>query len=179
MSNPWDDERRLSAARSLTRAALVTRIIGIVTMIGAVLTILTALGGSMSSSDRTGFSLVGLVVLVLGTIVWVNGVFHATVGRFLPSVVALDRKLDRLAELAERRTLPAQGPATAEPAPVLAVEVAPSAEAAAPAPDPAPAPKPVARPVPPEPARTPCPLCGGLIHPEATRCVHCMQKIKR
>ena len=32
-------------------------------------------------------------------------------------------------------------------------------------------------PPPPEPERVPCPLCGGSIHPDATRCVHCMKKI--
>ena len=37
----------------------------------------------------------------------------------------------------------------------------------------------------PEPAleaeidKAPCPHCGGLIHPQATRCVHCMKKIQR
>jgi hypothetical protein len=31
---------------------------------------------------------------------------------------------------------------------------------------------------PPPPEKVPCPSCGGLIHPEASRCVHCMKRIK-
>ncbi|MBI3206882.1 MAG: hypothetical protein HYZ29_35425 [Myxococcales bacterium] len=41
------------------------------------------------------------------------------------------------------------------------------------------APEPELTPAKPEPVRTPCPNCGGLIHPEATRCVHCMKRVAR
>lgn len=41
------------------------------------------------------------------------------------------------------------------------------------------APEPEPAPAKPEPVRTPCPSCGGLIHPEATRCVHCMKRVAR
>jgi hypothetical protein len=98
-------------------------------------------------------------------------------------------------------TTPAAMPAPGEP--VLA-PAWPGAAAPAPAPSPEPEPEPavsapelepalakpelepaLAKPEPepalakPEPIRTPCPHCGGLIHPEATRCVHCMKRVAR
>jgi hypothetical protein len=30
-----------------------------------------------------------------------------------------------------------------------------------------------------DPERVPCPHCGGGIHPEASRCVHCMRRVER
>jgi len=76
---------------------------------------------------------------------------------------------------------PAPEPAVSAPEPALAVS-APEPALAVSAPEPAPA---VSAPAPepvtakPEPIRTPCPHCGGLIHPEATRCVHCMKRVAR
>ncbi len=67
---------------------------------------------------------------------------------------------------------PEPEPAVSAPEPEPAVS-APEPEPAVSAPEPEPA---LAKP---EPIRTPCPHCGGLIHPEATRCVHCMKRVAR
>jgi len=67
---------------------------------------------------------------------------------------------------------PVPEPAVSAPEPAPAVS-APEPEPAVSAPEP----EPVA--AKPEPIRTPCPHCGGLIHPEATRCVHCMKRVAR
>jgi outer membrane biosynthesis protein TonB len=173
-------EDRLGFARHLVRASVATRAIGILCSSGALLMILVALTSVRRSSDRVGFTLMGLGILLFGVLVWANGVFHASVGRALPTLVALDEKLAWIAaQLARPPAAPQPTPVMPEPAPEQAVlpltepEPEPAAEAS-------PEPPPPTEPEPEEKiARVPCPHCGGDVHPQATRCVHCMKKIAR
>jgi hypothetical protein len=176
--NGSEDRRRF--ARHLVRASLATRVIGILCSVGALLMILVTLSSVRNSSDRVGFTLIGLTILLFGVLVWGNGVFHAAVGRALPTLVDLDEKLAWIAGYMART--PA-APVAPEPTPAATLP-----EPAAPPPEPEPAaatepaapeptePEPVAEP---EPERVPCPHCGGDVNPQATRCVHCMKKIAR
>ncbi len=181
-----EDSERARAARYLLRLSSVTRGIGIIACIGAVITIVIAMG-MRSSSDQVGFTLTGLAVLLFGILVWATGAFHGAVGRALPTLFTIDRKLDTIArELGAREIAitpsAVDGPPT-EPMP----EAPPGALTPGPAPAPAPEPERDSGPEPtaavrriepaPEIVKTPCPHCGGLIHPEATRCVHCMKKV--
>ncbi len=190
-------------ARYLSAISTLTRGLGIVGVLGSVLGLLAALGQNRSS-DRLGFSLIALGVLLIAVVVWATGVFHGTIARSVPLLTRID---ERLEALEARAAAAAARPAPAVPAaPVVEGEVAavaaPTPAPTAPAPTapaptaPAPiptergpesskpeAPAPVqATPVtsePQDPPRTPCPHCGGLIHPEATRCVHCMKRVAR
>lgn len=191
---------RLRFGRYLSKISAVTRVIGIIACVGGVITILGALA-MRRSDDQLGFSSIGLAVLLFGILVWSTGVFHGAVARILPTVVQMDRKLDWLGRvLAERAAstptgataVQAQAAAAVAPAQIVAApRNEPSASvpeagspiasaartelrAAQPSPEAEPRPEP-----PPEIQRTPCPHCGGLTHPEALRCVHCMKKIAR
>ncbi|MEZ4221969.1 MAG: hypothetical protein R3B13_13635 [Polyangiaceae bacterium] len=228
MPHPNDD--RLRHARRLATASVIVRAIGIVVMIGSAIGVLVALN-MRRPDDRIGFSLIALAVLVLGAIVWGNGVFHAVVSRFLPTMIDIDERLDLLSR--ERRarkprldppsvtepvaaevvtmtgfegmfagpaTTPDAPPPTAQDEPMQADPSAAAAHAdtgdgasehAAAEDTPALAPS-EDREENPDAAeqvagasshleedipRVPCPLCGGGIHPQATRCVHCMRKL--
>lgn len=167
----------LRMARYLSRIAFVTRGIGILGVIGSVIGLLVALD-QRSSSDRLGFSLISLCVLLIAVVVWSTGTFHGTMARMAPLVARLDQKLDQA--VADRDLL-ATKPSAVNP--FLQEPSAPSPRAEAdPDTDRMPEPQPPARvarvPEPkPEPAKIPCPSCGGPIHPEATRCVHCMKRV--
>jgi len=173
--NGSEDRRRF--ARQLVRASVATRVIGILCSVGALLMILVTLSSVRSSSDRVGFTLIGLTILLFGVLVWGNGVFHAAVGRTLPTLVDLDEKL---AWIAGHLSHTLTRPAAAEPTPVAAPQESTEPQGST-EPEPAAAPEPA---VPEEKkeeevVRVPCPHCGGDIHPQATRCVHCMKKVAR
>jgi hypothetical protein len=169
MANLGDDAR-MRAARKLARASALTRGIGLFAIVGALLGLFFALTATRGSDDRLGFSLISLSVLVIATLVWATGTFHGAVGQALPTLSSIDRKVDLLAEALRTRD-------RAEPAPDAAPAPNPPAELPPPISEAKPAPAP--RPPPPEPEKVPCPLCGGRIHPDATRCVHCMKKLPR
>jgi hypothetical protein len=124
-----------------------------------------------SESDRIGFSLCAMATLLFGVLVWGTGVFHGAVSGMLPVLASIDFKLERLARL---QTLQATAPSA--PNPFLTEPVsAPAPESErAPATPPPPPPKKEEPPV----VKVPCPSCGGLVHPEASRCVHCMKRIR-
>lgn len=166
----------LRMARYLSGVSLLTRGIGILGVIGSLIGLLAALN-QRSSDDRLGFSLISLGVLLIAVVVWSTGTFHGAMARLVPLVVRIDERLDE-AEVQRRM----QAARAAAPVPTQMPETATAAEpAVAPAPEaevpalpirlkPPPEPKP-------EPVKIPCPSCGGLIHPEATRCVHCMKRV--
>ncbi len=180
MSEPEEThDRAVRSARSLGRISLVTRIIGILSSLAAILVFFAAQDMS-SRSDRTGFSIMSFALLLFGVLVWATGAFHAAVARSLPMLVSVDIKLERalrLLAIGPARVSPEgqAGPAPAPPVLPTQAEAALEPEVKA---EPPPARKPP-RVEPPPPERTPCPHCGGLVHPDATRCVHCMKKIKR
>src|SRR5688572_10989608 len=106
MYDPYDDQERLRFARYLARISVATRAIGVLTVIGAFIFLLVALGMNRSD-DRVGFSLMAMVVALFGILVWGTGVFHGVVGRTIPSVVRIDRGLAALAHAAAPRALAA------------------------------------------------------------------------
>lgn len=187
-----DMSEAASFARYLGKISKATRVIGIIVCIGAVITILVALG-QRRTDDQIGFSLIGMGVLLFGILVWSTGTFHGAVARALPTLFAVDRKLDAIGRMLATR----EGGAPAQPGGAVAPSVAVAPPEIAPPPAPAPAPEPEPEPAPtaetetapelapvvrrihdePEIVRVPCPHCNGLIHPEATRCVHCMRKV--
>ena len=191
----WDNNRdeALRHAKSLARVSVVTRVVGILATVGAVFLLFAALDMS-SRSDRTGFSIMSIAVILFGFVVWSVGAFHGAASRAIP---ALLERVDHLCALnAPSAELPSVLAPAVEAAP-LAAEALPPPEAADPAAEAAaslevePAASAADQPqMPesepePEPAleaeidKAPCPHCGGLIHPQATRCVHCMKKIQR
>lgn len=168
----------LRMARYLSGISLFTRGIGILGVLSSLIGLLAALN-QRSSDDRLGFSLISLGVLLIAVVVWSTGTFHGAMARLIPLVVRIDERLDE-AEV-QRRLLAARAvqPVAStversEPSAAAAPAVVPAPEAEKPAEPvrlkPPPEPKP-------EPVKTPCPSCGGLIHPEATRCVHCMKRV--
>ena len=237
MTDPNDV--RLRFARKLGTSSVIVRAIGIMVMVGSVIGVLVSLS-LRRSSDRVGFTLISMAVLVLGALVWGSGVFHAAVSRFLPSVLDIEDKLDALSRPKKaRRAAPVEAAApsqtldvsAAAEAPALAETVPPeasprraarSASATSTIPEPwvagaagtkhsapgnvtadeaqadaeansttgdsnspeaeaklEPEPQHRAREEEPPPQRVPCPHCGGGIHPEASRCVHCMRRVER
>lgn len=187
----------LRFARYLAGVSRFTRAIGILAVFGSVLLILVTQSSVRSSSDRVGFTLVSLTVLLFGVLVWGVGVFHGTFAVFVRRVAAIDGKLDALGQMLARASsnvpvvavqdavAPTESPANA-PSDVQGVaarqEIGPAAtDARGPVSERAPAePQGAAASVSvTEPERTPCPHCGGSIHPQATRCVHCMKKVAR
>jgi len=171
-------QERLGFARSLVRASVAVRVIGILCGMGAILMIFVA-QSVRSKSDQVGFTLIGLAVLLVAALVWATGVFHGSVGRTLPTLVAIDTKLDWIGELLARGVVAAPSVARAESHEVTAAAEQPASPVPA---EPVTSP-PVARVFVPQPEpeleRTPCSHCGGLIHPEATLCVHCMKHVSR
>ena len=195
-------QQGLRMARYLSAISTLTRGMGIVGVLGSVLGLLAALGQNRSS-DRLGFSLIALGVLLIAVVVWATGVFHGTIARSVPLLTRLDARLEALearsAAAARAAAAPVAGaevaavaaptpfivaptppnpePMVAEPAPEHVITTAPEAALDGPAPALAPATPVTSEPE--QPTRTPCPHCGGLIHPEATRCVHCMKRVAR
>lgn len=179
----------LKMARYLSAISMFARGIGILGVAGSVIGILVALS-MRRSDDQLGFSLISLGVMLIAVVVWSTGTFHGTMAKMAPVLVSIDQKLEEtLARERQRALAPAPtppAPATA-PAPLEdnAFLAGPEVAAPASAPDTEPAAPPESVPrvrVPepkPEPERMPCPSCGGLIHPEATRCVHCMKRVAR
>ncbi len=208
----WENNRNecLSASRSLGRISTATRVIGILSILGGFLLLFAALD-MRRSSDKMGFSIMALAVVLFGILVWSVGAFHSATARTIPALI---ERLDYLCMRAAPQ-LPAAAPAVVAPAvvapAVVAPEQAPVADVQEPATEAAPEPEvepeaspssgtsqgrapdqqteadeqdpepePQAAPEPEEEIeRTPCPHCGGLTHPAATRCVHCMKKIQR
>jgi hypothetical protein len=178
MSDPLQHTpREMRFQAYLRRFSRVTRIIGILAVVGSIFTMFAALD-MRSESDRIGFSLCAMATLLFGVLVWATGVFHGAVSSALPVLASMDFKLERLARLqamqATAKTVdaaaPASLPGTAQN-PFLTEETAVSERPAPPPPKPP-------KVEPPPPQKVPCPSCGGLIHPEASRCVHCMKRIK-
>ncbi len=238
MIDPNDE--RLRFARKLGTSSVIVRAIGIMVMVGSMIGVLVSLS-LRRSSDRVGFTLISMAVLVLGALVWGSGVFHAAVSRFLPSVLDIEDKLDALSRpkkarraaqvdisgspqtldvsaaseaLALAETVPPEGgprdavrsasatstipePWVAEAAGTMhlaaghsALDVPPETGAPSNDSDSSPPeasteaeletqPQHRAREEEPQPERVPCPHCGGGIHPEASRCVHCMRRVER
>jgi hypothetical protein len=179
----------LRMARTLTAVSTFARGIGILGVVGSLIGLVAALG-ARRADDRVGFSLIALGVLMIAVVVWSVGSFHGTFARLAPVVARIDERLDELSRLEQRAPQP--GVAVAQPPPESPFEALSAgslgvSEVADAPPDPpaaeaeSPPPAPVVRlPEPkPEPERSPCPSCGGLIHPEATRCVHCMKRVAR
>lgn len=167
----------LRMARYLSGISLFTRGIGILGVVGSLIGLVAALS-QRSSDDRLGFSLISLGVLLIAVVVWSTGTFHGAMARLVPLMVRIDERLDE-AEV-QRRMLASRAlaPVPAE-TPAAAPAVAPAPAAEVPAAEVAEEPirlKPPPEPKP-EPVKIPCPSCGGLIHPEATRCVHCMKRV--
>lgn len=201
-------QQALRMARYLSAVSMFARGVGILGVIGSVIGVLAAMG-MRRSDDRVGFSLISLGVLLIAFVVWSAATFHGMQAKLAPLVVRLDERLEALEArqrlLATMQVAPAPAPAPAEaapapPAPDLApawpvaaasevagasAPVASQVEPIATPPEPIAsqtepvAPEPEPAPAKPEPVRTPCPNCGGLIHPEATRCVHCMKRVAR
>ncbi len=227
---------RLRFARKLGTSSVIVRAIGIMVMVGSMIGVLISLS-LRRSSDRVGFTLISMAVLVLGALVWDSGVFHAAVSRFLPSVLDIEDKLDALSRPKKARR--AAQVAVAAPSQTLDVSAAAeetvppeggrqraarSASATSTIPEPRvaeaagtmhsvasnvtageavaetevnytdadsnspeaiaeaklePEPQHRARDEEFPPQRVPCPHCGGGIHPEASRCVHCMRRVER
>ncbi|MBK9001583.1 MAG: hypothetical protein IPM35_38170 [Myxococcales bacterium] len=162
----------LRMARYLSGISLFTRGIGILGVIGSLIGLVAALN-QRSSDDRLGFSLISLGVLLIAVVVWSTGTFHGAMARVVPLVVRIDERLEEAEVQRRMLAVRALAPVPAEtPAGAPAVAPAPAAEVPAepirlkPPPEPKP-----------EPVKIPCPSCGGLIHPEATRCVHCMKRV--
>jgi hypothetical protein len=160
------NKTRLRALRRLARASAVTRVLGVIVMVCSSIAMLVACTASKSSDDRLAVGLMALVALMFGSLIWSTGAFHGAVAETLPSLLGVDRKIEWLGALLANGVLAtpneqAQGDVPRLNAPEEAIELAPPP------------------PPPPEPERVPCPLCGGLIHPDATRCVHCMRKLSR
>lgn len=204
-------------ARYLKGLSLLTRGIGILGVVGSLIGLLAAFS-QRSSSDRLGFSLISLCVLLIAIVVWSTGTFHGSMAHVVPVIVRIDERLEeaQAAAVAARRAAslvksaaPASDaampvtaaaipgpldwgvaqsgggvteadpvPAAAMPGPGAEIGVG-TPEAAVDAPEPAAEAAPVIEEAKPEPVRTPCPHCGGLTHPEATRCVHCLKHIAR
>ncbi|MEB2312706.1 MAG: hypothetical protein OZ921_00820 [Sorangiineae bacterium] len=186
--------------RYLARVSRLTRGVGITISGCALIGALASLGVSYAS-DRLGFMLVSVGFLCLGVIVWSVGVFHGAAAHAFATLRSLDA---RVYELARRGASGAPRTASAAPpAPVAEVVTEPAAVAATAAEPDGLAPSPAAphaveasvpeastassgdapREVAParggdqDVARVPCRRCGGLIHPDARRCVHCMKKV--
>jgi hypothetical protein len=180
MTSPDPSEPCVRMARYLRRISVATRVIAILVSLGALLAMLAALG-MRRSDDRIGFSLISLALILFGMLVWGTGTFHGAVAEALPTLTGLDTKLDRIARLLNALRAPAPAPPDAEATTGLtAADIEPAAASSETA-EPAPEPERVTRsqePAP-EPQKVPCPLCAGLIHPQATRCVHCMRKVSR
>lgn len=177
MSDPLEHTpREMRFQAYLRRLSRVTRIIGIIAVIGSVIVMLVALD-MRSESDRIGFSLCALATLLFGVLVWGTGVFHGAVSSLLPVIASIDFKLERIARLQALQATAKPVEAPAAPNPFLT----PSVENTKPAPELEPAAAPPPRPPPkkeePPVVKVPCPSCGGLVHPEASRCVHCMKRI--
>ena len=184
MTSPDPNDPRLRMSRYLRRISTATRAISILVVIGACIFLLVALN-MRSSDDRVGFSLIALAVILFAVLVWGAGTFHGAAAEALPTLVSVDRKLDQLGWLltSMRAAAPPTAPIDSEkPEELTAADIEPAPTAMEPAAlaldAPAP-PGPAPRAEKPEPAKSPCPHCGGMVHPEATRCVHCMKKIAR
>jgi hypothetical protein len=174
MSDPLE-HREMRFQAYLRRISRATRIIGILSVIGSLFLVLVALD-MRSESDRIGFSLCAMATMLFGVLVWGTGVFHGAVSGVLPVLASIDFKLERLARLQalQATAKPVDAGTAANPF------LAPSAENAEPAAEseraPTPPPPPPKKEEPPV-VKVPCPSCGGLVHPEASRCVHCMKRI--
>jgi hypothetical protein len=193
MNDPYDsNEERLRFARYLARISAATRAIGVLAVIGAVIGLLVAMS-MRRADDRLGFSLIAMTVALFGILVWGTGVFHGAVGRTIPTLVRIDRSLITLIGLSTARRGESHQLETSDGPPALPAPAEVPAVTASPEPAREEWPsEPITEPrvedvqgapsrleVPEEVVKTPCPLCGGLIHPQATRCVHCMKKIAR
>jgi hypothetical protein len=165
--------RELKFSVYLRRFSRATRIIGMLTMFASFILFAAAMD-MRSESDRIGFSIMSFALLLFATLVWATGVFHGAVSSALPTLASLDFKLERTLRLLAAQKEPRMFSHSAETLP------------AGPETDPDPAPEslpevkapPPPKPEPPPVEKVPCPSCGGLIHPEASRCVHCMKRIK-
>ncbi|MFO0568710.1 MAG: hypothetical protein U0263_23815 [Polyangiaceae bacterium] len=164
------NDPRLKMARYLHRIAFLTRGLAILSLLGGVVLLFAALD-MRSSSDRVGFSLMSLALMVISILVWSTGVFHGAFASALPLLHSIDDKLDALGS---------KSTAVPEPAPVAPATLATATPELAASPEPEPEARAArVREPEPEPERVPCPHCAGLVHPGATRCVHCMKKIRR
>ncbi len=115
----WEKNRNecLSASRSLGRISTATRVIGILSILGGFFLLIAALD-MRRSSDKMGFSIMALAVVLFGILVWSVGAFHSATARTIP---ALLERLDYLC----MRSAP-QLPAAAPAAPALDAAAAPT-----------------------------------------------------
>lgn len=189
--------------RYLSRISRFTRGVGIALCFGALIALFAALAVP-GEGDKIGFALISAGALSVGLLVWSVGVFHGAAAHAFATLRSLDARVYELARRGASSPLRAASAApaapvaepVAEPAATSMAEPGGAAESSA-------APHAVERAALPEAsaaaapsrsgdapheasparggdqdvARVPCPRCGGLIHPDARRCVHCMKKV--
>ncbi len=187
-------------SRYLGRISAVTRVVGILIVVAAGITMLFALPellGGHRVDDALALVLVALGIGGIGVLVWSTGVFHGAVAHALVVFGWVDGKLWEVMATLKQQSVPAQGaqaqlPATAAAIPgTVAVaaslgmvqsaeqrEGSGGQEPCAPAGAQAPVPRAVPEPaVVAAPATMRCKHCGGEIPTNVLRCRYCLERV--